>query len=552
MSVNPVLFAEVPGISPAGGAGPVSSPGWSNEPKANILLVDDHPEKLLALQSVLVDLGQNLVTARSGKDALRLLLRQDFAVILLDVSMPGMDGFETASLIRKRPKSENTPIIFITAVSSTETNVFKGYSLGAVDYIMSPIIPEILRAKVSVFVELYKKTEQIKQQAERLREIEEAEHKRALAEAETRLDAETKRNLFFMLAVDMLGILSFDGYFLQLNPSWEKSLGLSNEELKTAPLLELVHPDDRLATAHQVDQLKGGLVTTYFENRYRCKDGSYRWLGWTASPFPAEKLIYIFARDITTRKLSEEEIRNLNSQLNNRLLEVIAINKELETFSYSIAHDLRAPLRAMLGFSEALLEDCSDELASHGKEYAQRIISSAKHMDCLIRDLLDYSRLSTAQLPRTPVSVDMLVKSVLEQLRDEIREKEAVVEVEPALPTLVGHAPTIHQIIMNLVCNALKFVDPDRGPRIRIFSEKNSSVGRFCVEDNGIGIAIEHQERIFGMFERLHDKDQYPGTGIGLAIVRKALERMNGQVGVESAPGKGSRFWFELPLAAQL
>src|ERR1051325_10197978 len=199
--------------------------------KVNILLVDDRQDKLLALEAVLGTLGQNLVKARSGKEALRLLLKQDFAVILLDVSMPGMDGFETASLIRRRPATEHTPIIFVTSIGNSPNQMYQGYSLGAVDYILTPIVPDVLRAKVSVFVDLWRKAEQIRQQGERLREIEEAEHNRRLAEAVDRLEAETKRNRFFTLAVDMLGIANFDGRLLQVNPTWEKVLGHSEAEL---------------------------------------------------------------------------------------------------------------------------------------------------------------------------------------------------------------------------------------------------------------------------------------------------------------------------------
>src|SRR5712675_1937086 len=165
-------------------------------PKANILLVDDRADKLLAMEAIVSSLGQNIVKARSGKEALRQLLHMDFAVILLDVTMPIMDGFETAALIRKRPSSEHTPIIFVTSINNSENHISKGYSLGAVDYMLTPIVPEVLRTKVSVFVELHKKSELVRQQAEQLRQFEEAKHRRELSEAADRLDVETKRNRF--------------------------------------------------------------------------------------------------------------------------------------------------------------------------------------------------------------------------------------------------------------------------------------------------------------------------------------------------------------------
>jgi len=275
--------------------------------RVSILLVDDRPDKLLALEAVLSDLGQKLIKAGSGKEALKAILRQDFAVILLDVNMPGMDGFETAALIRQRKKSEKTPIIFFTALSDTDTHVTRGYSLGAVDYIRVPVEPDILRAKVAAFVDLYKKTEQVKRQAELMRQLQEREHRTQLAEATDRLEAETKRNRFFTLAIDMLAIAGFDGHFKQLNPSWEKTLGFTDEELKSKPLIEFVHLEDRSSTEEQLHRLQAGDSIAYFENRYRTKAGGWRWLGWTAAPFAEEGLIYIFARDLTERKVAEEE-----------------------------------------------------------------------------------------------------------------------------------------------------------------------------------------------------------------------------------------------------
>jgi PAS domain S-box-containing protein len=518
------------------------------EQKANILIVDDRPDKLLALQAVLSDLNQNLVVAKSGKEALRHLLQTDFAVILLDVSMPGMDGFETASLIRKRPSTEHTPIIFVTSLNQSENQIARGYQLGAVDYILSPIIPQVLRSKVAVFVELYKRTEQIKWQAERLRQLEEAAFTRRLNEAVDRLETETKRNRFFTLALDMLGIGNFDGHLLQVNPAWEHVLGYTPDELKSIPAHELIHPDDWPLVAERRQALRNGSPVDYFEVRGRHKDGSYRWIGWTAAAFPAENLIYFFGRDITQRKRHEEKIESLNAQLKQRVHELTDINSELEAFSYSISHDLRAPLRSMQGFADALLDEHGERLDTTGKEYAQRIVSSAKYMDALLNDLLDYSRLSRAELEREPVDLQRELDELFAQLARDIQGRHAAIRTEMNGVVVSAHAGTLRQILANLIGNALKFSHPDRAPELSVRTERKDGTVRIWVEDNGIGIEPEHCDRIFRLFERLHTSESYPGTGIGLALVRKGAERMGGSAGVESVPERGSRFWVELPL----
>lgn len=537
--------------------------------KVNILLVDDRKDKLLALSAILGPLGQNVIEAHSGKEALRLLLKHEFAVILMDVSMPGMDGFETASLIRKRPSCEHTPIIFVTSIGNSPTQMYQGYSLGAVDYILTPIVPEVLRAKVTVFVDLWRKTEHIKQQAERLREVEEAEHRRLLAEAEDKLEKETKRNRFFTLALDLLGIGNFDGRLLQVNSAWQRVLGYSEEDLKELTADKLIHPSDLPALIERVQILKNGLPVEYFEIRCLCKNGSYRWVGWTAAPFPAEKLIYIFGRDVTPRREAEEKILHLNGELENRIAALTEVNRELETFNYSISHDLRAPLRSMSGFAQALMDGDASKLGVQGADYVRRIANSAKRMDMLLQDLLEYSRVARVSMPPMNVNLDGVVGEIVTLREREIEETKANVEVKSPLGIVSAHLPTVQQILANLIDNGLKFVNKNQAPHLRIWSEEISGGSpeagaengkpvdnggarslRIWVEDNGIGIEREFHEKIFGLFERLHPSHAFPGTGLGLAIVRKGVERMGGRVGLESAPQTGTKFWVELPVGA--
>jgi PAS domain S-box-containing protein len=256
-------------------------------------------------------------------------------------------------------------------------------------------------------------------------------------------------------------------------------------------------------------------------------------------------------RDLTEKRRQEQQREEYATELERRTEELREVNAELEAFSYSVSHDLRAPLRALRGFSEALLEDHAQALDEEGQEYARRIGDAAQRMDRLIEDILAYSRLSRAQLRLQPVSLTRVVAEALRELKHEVSTRGARVRVEQRLPEVMSHQTTLVQIVSNLMTNALKFVAPGVRPQMRIWAEPlaASAAGtvRLYIEDNGIGIAPEHTERIFGVLERLHGAEAYPGTGIGLAIVRRGIERLGGRVGVESNPGGGSRFWLELP-----
>jgi PAS domain S-box-containing protein len=237
---------------------------------------------------------------------------------------------------------------------------------------------------------------------------------------------------------------------------------------------------------------------------------------------------------------------DLEVRVAERTAQLRDINAELESFSYSVSHDLRTPLRAMQGFGQAILEDYADRLDPLGRDYAQRIVAAAQRMNTMIEDLLACSRLSRVDLQLQPVDLRSVVADVLTQLEAELQAREAQVSVQGELPQVVGHPAVMHQVVANLLTNAVKFVASGVKPAVRVWSEVRDEWVHLWVEDNGIGIAPEHQERIFRVFERLHASQTYAGTGIGLAIVSKAIERMGGRVGVESEAGHGSRFWIEL------
>jgi signal transduction histidine kinase len=310
----------------------------------------------------------------------------------------------------------------------------------------------------------------------------------------------------------------------------------------------------------RVQLLKQGFPVEYFELRCLHKDGSYRWIGWTAAPFPAEKLIYIFGRNVTARREAEEKVMQLNGELEKRIAALTEVNRELETFNYSISHDLRAPLRSMSGFAQALMDGQASKLGPQEADYVRRIANSARRMDTLLQDLLEYSRVSRASMPPTTVNLDGVVSEIVTLREREIEQTKARVEVKSPLGAVVAHMPTVQQILANLIDNGLKFVHKDTAPQLRVWTETVAANGqaadhqqwlRIWVEDNGIGIEKEFYEKIFGLFERLHPSHAFPGTGLGLAIVRKGVERMGGRVGLESQQDHGSRFWVELPVEAE-
>jgi len=260
-------------------------------------------------------------------------------------------------------------------------------------------------------------------------------------------------------------------------------------------------------------------------------------------------------RDITERKRVHKELQRMNAELETRVAErtrsLQEATEQLNAFCYSVAHDLQAPLRAQLAFAQVVLEDFGSALGTGGRDYIERIAQSADRQGRLVRDLLAHVSLSRTDLPMETVDLTRAVERVRLDLHSEIENRRATLRVGPLTGNVLANLSSLHLVITNLMSNALKFVAPGNPAWVRVWSEQTDGFVRLWVEDKGIGIPQKYIGKIFGVFQRLHTIDEYPGTGIGLAIVKKAVERMNGRVGVISEPGVGTRFWVELRQAAE-
>jgi signal transduction histidine kinase len=294
----------------------------------------------------------------------------------------------------------------------------------------------------------------------------------------------------------------------------------ANSENGSVPVLILTAPGDREDGARML------------------RNGAQDYL---VTPFLLEELRARADNLIATKRAQDKAQGNTSR--------VEEANQELESFSYSVSHDLRAPLRAMQGLANALIEDYGDKLDATGKDYARRIVTAGKRMDQLVSDLLQYSRLARGELQIQPLSLEAIVNEARHQLEAELEEKHAQLRLEASPAKALGQPAILAQVVCNLLSNAVKFVAPGVQPQIKVRIEEEDGWVRLSVQDNGIGIPPEDHERIFRVFERLHTPSAFPGTGIGLAIVVKGIKRLGGRLGVDSAPGKGSTFWFELPKA---
>ena len=510
-----------------------------NDDRVNILLVDDQPNNLLALESILSDMGQNLVTASSGSQALRELLHYDFAVVLLDVQMPDLDGFETANLIRERDRSRDTPIIFLTALSRSETNVFRGYELGAVDYIFKPFHPEILRSKVNVFVELFRKREAFKQQA--------AELSRLIKQNELILNAAAEG----VFGVDLEGKTTF------VNPAAARMIGRRVDEIRGTDIHTLVHPvfpgvltcDISRCRLHAV--VHGEPAYDEIQETFFRADGTSFPVEFCASPMREENGD-LRGSVITFRDVTEKRAAALAAEAERRYQEAEAQNHAKDNFLATLSHELRTPMTSILGWVQFLRTGHFDE--SELNEALQTIESSARLQARLIDDMLDVSRmiLGKFQIDLKPTRLADIVEAALTtarpvashqevQLTWEIDDREAMVDADPS---------RIQQVIGNLLSNAIKFTPAGKHVDLRL--ERLDGKLRIRVTDEGEGIEPSFLPYVFDRLRQGEGSNKRSGLGLGLAIARHIIELHHGEIYAESeGPGQGARFTVMLPLLGE-
>jgi PAS domain S-box-containing protein len=516
-----------PGDDPAPGGPP---PGDLAASRANILMVDDHPANLLALEAILGPLGHHLVRAHSGEEALKKILQKDFALILLDVQMAGMSGFDTAALMKQHPRSRHIPIIFITALSRDAEHVFKGYSQGAVDYLLKPFEPEILRSKAAVFIDLHLKGETIKLQERMLRQQE--------REVLERRSQHRYRSLLDSMPQCVWAATS-QGEVYYWNRAGLDYCGLTAEQTTHDSFWQVMHPDERPVVHDGWQATVQSRQPLHHQLRIRrASDGSHRWhllrvvperneqgtvVGWIAT-----------ATDIDDNKKAEEALQKAVVQR--------------DDFLSVASHELRTPLTSLklelTNLSRLAQRSAGVVPPERLTEKLTKIEGQSDRLHRLIDELLDVSRISSGRLELDLEEMDLarLALEVGARFQDEAQRLGCDLVIR-APDRVMGRwdRNRLEQVITNLLSNALKYGNC-KPVELEVTGEPSP---RLLVRDHGLGISAVDQQRIFERFERASSTRNFGGIGLGLWIVKEIVTALNGQVRVESEPGAGSTFTVE-------
>lgn len=540
-----------------------------------LLLIEDHPRDAHLLQETLAAVKNqrfDVSTAPSLSAGMEHLRRNDIDAVLLDLSLPDSRGLDTFSSIYA--EFPHVPIIVLTGTDDQELAA-RAVREGAQDYLIKGQSEgQLLARSIRYAIERKQAEETLRRYAERLQTLHQIDRAILAAQSTNAVARAALEQIRQMVPFDQGRVMRFDFTADQAIPlaAWDaQSKGVGTQA--SVPMdhlrdlgglqrgdvyVEKVSPSSQPTTPQALyfpgTNTRSLLTVPLLHQRELI--GALILGAEHADAFTSEHVD--IAREVANPlsmaihqaqlyQQIERHAIELEQRVAERTRSLQEANAELASFTYSVSHDLRAPLRAMEGFAQALLEDYADRLDETGQEYAQRIVAASRRMETLIQDLLAYSHLRQTNLRLRPLSLETVVDESLQTLNAEIECCQAHVIVEPPLPPVLGHRTTLVQVIENLISNAIKFVPPDVDPQVHIHATTQNGFVRLYIEDNGIGIAHRHHQRIFEVFERLHGIETYPGTGIGLAICRKIVERHGGKIWVESEPGKGSTFYFTLP-----
>lgn len=525
-----------------------------------LLLVDDHDENLLALEAMLDGEGYRLVRASSGEEALRLLLRERFAAIVLDVQMPGMDGFETARLIKERERTKDIPILFISATSKETVHQFEGYSAGAIDYLVKPVTPSIVRAKLAAFARLYFNNRELEHKRNELSqqkaELEAVNLK--LLEATYELStAEAKSRMIFDTSID--GMFTFDGRgsILSANPAMERLFGYSVAEMIGMPgesllpnLRTMSRPAPKgLSASEGESRYLTGLVSEMTALRRR-GDNFVAEIQLGEAVINEQSLFACTVRDITERKGTLRQLTEAKNAAERA-------SRAKSDFLAMISHEIRTPLNGLIGMSELLMESAESE---DRKVFPRAILDNANRLLEIMNDILEFTRTESgsAEFECRPFSVSETIAEVMDGFEADAGEKQlaCAVAIDPGIPEVVmGDPAKYRQILRRLVDNAIKFTD--RG-RVDVHAKlgtadregQASAVLETTVQDTGIGIPAEKREMLFHPFTQLDSSltRSFGGMGMGLAVSQALAKAMGGEIRLASREGPGARFTFTVPI----
>jgi PAS domain S-box-containing protein len=545
------------------------------QPPVEILIVDDRAENLLALEAILEPLAQTVIRASSGDEALRMLLSHDVAMILLDVQMPGINGFETARLIKSRERSKYIPIIFLTAISKTEEYVFEGYSVGAVDYLSKPFHPDILRSKVNVFVDLHQKQRQLAAQQQLIGEAQRRElelrHTHEITESEARFSEIVGSAMDAIVAFDADGVVTLFNASAERMFATPAATAMNGDVRRFLP--ESMHEETldgacvRLENAGTPGHAPAGTEQILAMTGVRASGEEFPVEAAVSCLFVQGKRAYtLIVRDISERKRAELELQAQARSLASAMTELKALNDELaerqmeleramaarSRFYASMSHELRTPINAVLGYSTLLLENIYGPLNDKQVEGITRTHKAAKHLLELVNDVLDLSKIEAGKidLRLQPVVFPALIEDLLVTVRPLADQFGSTLTVDHVGEPfgVVSDPRRLRQILLNLLSNAIKF---GRGKPICVRSVPRPDGGLIIeVIDQGEGIATTDREKIFDEFVQLGKTQLTEGTGLGLPISRRLARLLTGVLEIESTIGVGSTFRLTLPASA--